>query len=88
MEEAEKLPRVFECPFYQWQRGYIVYCEAGRLEFSNGTAYADYCDRFCGSPNGWNGCTLAQALGRDYDRRKNNGTEHRQNSAAGKGAVH
>lgn len=68
------MPRVFECPFYQWCRGHTVYCEAGRLEFPGGEAYADYCNRFCGDPTGWRGCTLAQALDRDYDRR----TAHRE----------
>lgn len=45
-----------------------MHCEGGRIDFSCAAARKDYIDRHCACAPGWEACTIAKNLIRDYER--------------------
>lgn len=62
------MPKTWICPFYQRAQTGVVSCEGGRMDFPSEDAFNDYTRRFCANNPGWRRCTIAQSLGRYYER--------------------
>jgi len=62
------MPVTWACPFWKWEDGLKVYCSGGRIDFPNAEAREDYIYRYCAYVPGWEDCTLAANLIRDYER--------------------
>lgn len=66
---AYDIQRTWVCPFYKWDERLCVHCEGGgRAAFPDRETAKDYADRYCGSLDGWEKCTLAAARVRYYER--------------------
>ena len=68
------MPKTFSCPFWSWESGLKLYCECCRLDFPDRETRGDYTDRYCANNPGWQGCTVARALCRQYERTPLGGT--------------
>ena len=75
--------RAWACPFLKWDEKLKVHCEGGCVAFPDRDAYAEYTGRYCANVPGWQGCSLAASLMQYYERTDDDGTQHRQNQAAG-----
>lgn len=62
------MSKTWSCPFYQWTKTGMVSCEGGRMDFPSKESFNDYATRFCANNPGWRSCTIAQNLGRHYER--------------------
>ena len=60
--------KTFVCPFFGWDERLCVHCEGGRLNFRDREAAVDYIDRHCACLGGWQECSLAAALLRQYEK--------------------
>lgn len=70
---GERVPIAFQCPYFQsGGKGLKVECEGGRLTFQSREAYMSYVGLYCGRCPGWERCTLAQNLTREYETREKN----------------
>ena len=71
------MARTWFCPFWKWEDGLKVYCEGARMDFTDQDAREDYIGRYCANNPGWECCTVAKCLCRQYERREKNAeTEH------------
>lgn len=59
--------RVWACPFYRNDRKGKIYCEGGCVQMRKRTLDG-YAERFCGSVEGWEKCSIARALVEEYER--------------------
>ena len=65
------MPIAFQCPYFQaGGKGLKVECEGGKLIFQSREAYLSYVGLYRGKCPGWERCTLAQNLTREYERRE------------------
>lgn len=71
------MPCTFTCPYFKWEEGLCLHCEAGRIKFKDYTERREYIYRYCAVNPGWESCTLAQNITRRYER-TNDGKKHRQ----------
>lgn len=63
------MPKLFACPFWRWEEKLKQHCEAGRVDYPSREARAEYQGMYCANVNGWNKCTLAMAMCREYERK-------------------
>ena len=79
------MPLLVMCPYWKYelglkpdrclpekeeaQTGYRTVCEGGTLEYTDRYARRDYVYRYCAHPTGWKGCTVAQNLEKQYERK-------------------
>lgn len=75
--------RAWACPFLKWDEKLKVHCEGGCVAFPDRDAYTEYTGRYCANVPGWQDCSLAASLMRYYERTDDDGTQRRQNQAAG-----
>ena len=60
--------RAFACPYYTSDAKGVLRCEGGSVRMRR-PALLSYAERFCCNPQGWERCTLAQAVTADYNKR-------------------
>lgn len=70
------MPRIYCCPFWIYSRNGSIYCEAGKLIFSDHMEMVDYSGRYCAVNPGWKYCTLAQNKLRSYERKGKHEDDH------------
>lgn len=58
--------RIFECPFYRDDERGAVMCVGGRVVLRK-TTLGEYMREYCCSVEGWQRCSIAQALERQYE---------------------
>lgn len=63
------MPKTWKCPFWQYEQKGKVFCAGARLDFKSGAAREDYFSLYCAHAPGWENCTIAQNLCRDYERK-------------------
>lgn len=64
--------RTWTCPFYGSSKKLCINCEGGRLHFASWLDAKEYAEKYCGG-YGWQNCTVAQQLLRQYEREEQNG---------------
>lgn len=64
------MPRVMKCPYFKFYRERCVSCEAGTLHLPSREAWDEYTREFCCDVSAWKRCTLAAAMGREYERKE------------------
>lgn len=62
--------RVWACPFFQWDERRGIHCEGGGVSFEDRETFGRYATRHCCDVDGWDKCSLAQALVERYERRE------------------
>ena len=67
--------KVWACPFFRWDQRGRFHCEGGCVAFEDRETYGEYTEKYCCSVEGWEDCTLAQALTRQYDRQEEDSHE-------------
>lgn len=63
------MPKLMQCPFYKWEEKLHQHCEAARVSYPSREARAEYQDMYCANVNGWEQCTWAKAMCREYERK-------------------
>lgn len=59
--------RIFECPFFRWDRKGEVHCEGGVVSLPP-KELLEYMNKYCGSIRGYHDCPIAMALFDYYER--------------------
>lgn len=70
--------RNWACPFFKWDECDKIHCEGGRLVFRSRESITDYADRYCGSVDGWQRCTIAASIETYYDRLHEDGVRKKR----------
>ena len=60
--------RNWACPFFVRDEKQKVICEGGGPAFEDPRRFNDFVSEYCANVPGWNNCTLARALKRQYER--------------------
>lgn len=60
--------RRWQCPYFKWDEKATIHCEAGVIRFPDRRACTQYETAFCASKDGWQYCSLSDALSEYYDR--------------------
>lgn len=63
--------RIWACPYYRYDKGGRVYCEAARVDFKKAETRKKYWNSYCSSASGWERCSLAGALVDEYEEERN-----------------
>lgn len=70
------MPMALDCPFFRSERKLCLNCEMAQLRFHSRRQRAEYVRRYCANAKGWQDCTVAAQLCREYEQEETNGTEH------------
>lgn len=62
------MPKVMDCPFFKWEEGMKLHCEAGVLDFGDKSSRQAYTDKYCANLQGYCQCSLADCLNQKYER--------------------
>lgn len=65
MREAK---HVWQCPFFSYSQKLVIRCEGARLLFRSRAALREYQDQYCANLCGWEACTIARELKRQYEK--------------------
>ena len=71
------MPKTWCCPYWKWEDGLRVHCEAAKLTFSSADEREAYINRYCAAVPGWADCTIAKFINSKYERGKTNVKEKR-----------
>lgn len=66
------MPRTLACPWAEYYRDKSIRCTAGTLQMPSREAWDSYMRLYCASVSGWEQCSLAQEMEREYERRCKN----------------
>ncbi len=62
------MPRVYICPYWNWEEKLSVHCEGGLICFPDARMKREFVCRYCAHLPGWERCTIAGAWGEYYER--------------------
>jgi hypothetical protein len=58
--------RIWCCPYFKWDKRQEVHCEGGAVAMTDRGLFLEYIERYCASVDGWQKCTIAQAMTKYY----------------------
>ena len=63
------MPSAAECPYYQYEKQGVTYCECGELRFPDKAARREIVYGFCAHPDNYHHCPFKCMMDRYYERR-------------------